>query len=135
MYSGTGAPKGRFPHSEISGSKPVCWLPEAYRKLLRPSSPPIAKASTTHTYLLDCVASNNLLRFVEVHAANNFQRYLKRFRYFLQCLDCVKNTCGKMRRGQADTVFTRKKRSDFTRLEPRRIELPTSCMQSRRSPE
>ena len=22
-----------FPHSEISGSKPICWLPEAYRKL------------------------------------------------------------------------------------------------------
>lgn len=31
-----------FPHSEIFGSKPVCRLPEAYRRLLRPSSPPTA---------------------------------------------------------------------------------------------
>jgi hypothetical protein len=30
---------GGFPHSEIPGSKPVCQLPEAYRRLLRPSSP------------------------------------------------------------------------------------------------
>ncbi len=22
-----------FPHSEIFGSRPICWLPEAYRKL------------------------------------------------------------------------------------------------------
>ena len=40
---------GGFPHSEICGSKPVCRLPAAYRKLLRPSSPVIAKASTTYT--------------------------------------------------------------------------------------
>ena len=44
---------GGFPHSEIPGSKPVCRLPEAYRRLLRPSSPVIAKASTTCTYSLD----------------------------------------------------------------------------------
>ena len=37
------------PHSEICGSMPVCRLPAAYRKLLRPSSPVIAKASTTYT--------------------------------------------------------------------------------------
>ena len=30
----------RFPHSEISGSKPVRRLPEAYRSLPRPSSAP-----------------------------------------------------------------------------------------------
>ena len=42
-----------FPHSDIFGSKPVCRLPEAFRKLLRPSSPVIAKASTTCTYSLD----------------------------------------------------------------------------------
>ena len=35
-----------LPHSEISGSKVVCHLPEAYRRLLRPSSPLTAKAST-----------------------------------------------------------------------------------------
>jgi hypothetical protein len=38
-----------FPHSEISGSKLICQLPEAYRRLSRPSSPVIAKASTTCT--------------------------------------------------------------------------------------
>ena len=41
-----------FPHSEICGSKCVCSLPAAYRKLLRPSSPVIAKASTMCTYSL-----------------------------------------------------------------------------------
>ena len=38
--------QGRFPHSEISGSKLICQLPEAYRRLSRLSSPIIAKAST-----------------------------------------------------------------------------------------
>eukprot|EP01133_Synstelium_polycarpum_P004492 gene4491-5267_t len=41
---------GGLPHSEICGSKCVCSLPAAYRKLLRPSSPVIAKASTMCTY-------------------------------------------------------------------------------------
>ena len=35
-----------FPHSEILGSKLAYQLPEAYRRLLRPSSAPDAKAST-----------------------------------------------------------------------------------------
>ena len=35
-----------FPHSEILGSKLVYQFPEAYRRLLRPSSAPDAKAST-----------------------------------------------------------------------------------------
>ena len=35
-----------FPHSEILGSKGAYPLPEAYRRLLRPSSAPDAKAST-----------------------------------------------------------------------------------------
>ena len=42
-----------FPHSDISGSKPVCRLPEAFRRLLRPSSPLAAKASTVCAYSLD----------------------------------------------------------------------------------
>jgi hypothetical protein len=42
-----------FPHSEISGSRPVCRLPGAYRRLPRPSSPLDAKASTMHPYELD----------------------------------------------------------------------------------
>jgi hypothetical protein len=42
-----------FPHSDIPGSKLVCQLPGAYRRLRRPSSPVIAKASTTCTCSLD----------------------------------------------------------------------------------
>ena len=44
---------GGFPHSEISGSKLICQLPEAYRRLSRLSSPIIAKASATCSYSLD----------------------------------------------------------------------------------
>ena len=40
---------GGFPHSEISGSKDICRLPGAFRRLSRLSSPLTAKASTTCT--------------------------------------------------------------------------------------
>src|SRR5688500_15623265 len=54
MYSAHGDLKeAGFPHSEICGSAPICRLPAAYRRLSRPSSPIIAKASTTCTYSLD----------------------------------------------------------------------------------
>ena len=39
----------RFPYSEILGSKLVYQLPEAYRRLQRPSSALGAKASTDRT--------------------------------------------------------------------------------------
>src|SRR3954470_22000673 len=55
-----------FPHSEISGSKPICRLPAAYRRLSRPSSPIIAKASTTCTYSLDPIT---LLPLIEAKRA------------------------------------------------------------------
>eukprot|EP00829_Urostomides_striatus_P010573 TRINITY_DN24_c0_g1_i6.p3 TRINITY_DN24_c0_g1~~TRINITY_DN24_c0_g1_i6.p3 ORF type:complete len:257 (+),score=-59.42 TRINITY_DN24_c0_g1_i6:2279-3049(+) len=42
-----------FPHSDIYGSKLVCQLPVAFRRLPRPSSPVIAKASTICTQSLD----------------------------------------------------------------------------------
>ena len=45
--------RGGFPHSDISGSKLICQLPEAFRRLSRLSSPIIAKASTTCSYSLD----------------------------------------------------------------------------------
>jgi hypothetical protein len=38
--------RNRLPHSEISGSQVAYHLPEAYRRLLRPSSPFSVKAST-----------------------------------------------------------------------------------------
>ena len=54
MYSGADDPRrAGFPHSEIRGSAPICRLPAAYRRLSRPSSPVIAKASTACTYSLD----------------------------------------------------------------------------------
>ena len=51
---------GGLPHSEISGSKVVCYLPEAYRKLQRPSSPLAAKASTVYASSLDHITQNSL---------------------------------------------------------------------------
>ena len=41
-----------FPHSDTLGSQLVCQLPEAYRRLQRPSSAPSAKASTVCPYKL-----------------------------------------------------------------------------------
>ena len=52
---------GGFPHSEILGSKLAYQLPKAYRRLLRPSSPLTAKASTVCAYSLDHITQNNLL--------------------------------------------------------------------------
>ena len=52
-------PRG-FPHSDISGSKVVCHLPEAFRRLPRLSSPLTAKASTVCTYSLDHITPNSL---------------------------------------------------------------------------
>ena len=49
----TGSSPAGFPHSEILGSKFAYQLPEAYRRLLRPSSAPIAKASTVCSLKLD----------------------------------------------------------------------------------
>ncbi len=57
MYSApdTWPKPGGFPHSEIAGSKVVCHLPDAYRRLPRPSSPLTAKASTVCAYSLDYI--------------------------------------------------------------------------------
>lgn len=60
MYSSCDTFAGGFPHSEVSGSKLICQLPEAYRRLSRPSSPIIAKASTTCSYSLDPITLTSL---------------------------------------------------------------------------
>ncbi len=52
--------RGGFPHSEIFGSKHICRLPEAYRRLPRPSSPSTAKASTMCAYSLDHITPSDL---------------------------------------------------------------------------
>src|ERR1700683_5557403 len=51
---------GGFPHSEIAGSKLVCQLADAYRRLPRPSSPSTAKASTICAYSLDHITPRSL---------------------------------------------------------------------------
>ena len=53
---------GGFPHSDIPGSQLVCQLPEAYRRLPRPSSPVIAKASTVCACSLDHITPRRLSR-------------------------------------------------------------------------
>ena len=45
-----------FPHSDIFGSSLICQLPEAFRRLLRPSSPLTAKASIVCAYSLDYIS-------------------------------------------------------------------------------
>ena len=67
MYSLCDTPKGGFPHSEISGSKLICQLPEAYRRLSRPSSPIIAKASTTCSYSLDPITLTSLIETAQFY--------------------------------------------------------------------
>ena len=52
--------RGGFPHSDITGSKLVCQLPDAYRRLPRLSSPSTAKASTMCAYSLDHITSRSL---------------------------------------------------------------------------
>lgn len=50
-----------FSHSDIFGSSLVCQLPKAFRRLLRPSSLPTAKAFTVCAYYLDSITLNRLL--------------------------------------------------------------------------
>ena len=52
--------KAGFPHSEICGSKRVCSLPAAYRKLLRPSSP-VYRQGIHHVHLFTCPYNVELL--------------------------------------------------------------------------
>src|SRR6201992_802070 len=52
--------RGGFPHSDITGSKLVCQLPDAYRRLPRLSSPSTAKASTMCAYSLDPITPRSL---------------------------------------------------------------------------
>src|SRR3984885_3759046 len=62
-----------FPHSDIYGSKLVCQLPVAFRRLPRPSSPVIAKASTTCTCSLDPITG--VSRSTPTGAPNSHIRY------------------------------------------------------------
>src|SRR5256885_5361759 len=61
--------RGGFPHSDIYGSKLVCQLPVAYRRLQRPSSPVVAKASTTCTCSLDPITLSTVWINSVLHAS------------------------------------------------------------------
>src|SRR5437868_5068060 len=84
-----------FPHSDIYGSKLVCQLPVAFRRLPRPSSPVIAKASTTCTCSLDPITSLSHLSTrqslqVEFSRCAVFQNRVKhRVRIILRYIDTI----------------------------------------------
>jgi hypothetical protein len=60
-----------LPHSEIHGSKLVCQLPVAYRRLQRPSSPCAAKASAICAYSLDHITPRSLELMKLIHICAN----------------------------------------------------------------
>lgn len=86
----TGLMTGGFPHSEISGSKSVCRLPEAFRRLPRLSSPLTAKASTVCASSLDHITpSNLLLSTLEMVVKTTFAENLRLNRkLYLELIDC-----------------------------------------------
>src|SRR3546814_2506520 len=55
-----------FPHSDISGSKSVCRLPDAFRRLPRLSSPLPAQSSTVCASSLDHLTPCNLVTVYNV---------------------------------------------------------------------
>ncbi len=145
-----------FPHSEILGSKLACQLPEAYRRLQRPSSPVVAKASTTCTYSLDPITlSTNHGRWTHRITGSAFRDQGRlspgtRNAIFLPSelgQSCRPNSFHFIRifKEQPNYKITAKHtrpkehdalRADLDRelVEPTGIEPVTSCLQSRRSP-
>ena len=63
---------GGFPHSDTPGSKLVYQLPEAFRRLPRPSSPVAAKASTMCAYSLDHITPSILFCLIFFTIASLF---------------------------------------------------------------
>jgi hypothetical protein len=70
---------GGFPHSEIFGSMHICRLPEAYRRLSRPSSPSVAKASTMCAYSLDHITPSDLESYHSINWFSNATPNLQAF--------------------------------------------------------
>ncbi len=89
MYSVKDDLAAGFPHSEIFGSKLVCQLPEAYRRLLRPSSPSVAKASTTCAYSLDHITPSVLGSYVLPADFNSRMQYTRHVSRELQIADAT----------------------------------------------
>jgi hypothetical protein len=137
---------GGFPHSDIVGSKLVYQLPYAFRRLLRPSSPLIAKASTMCAYSLDHITRNKLgytffcvISFFTCIIAVSHDNTIMRLVYFTSRF--VKEQCIKHFKINAfayfevsihldrDWLFVSKRLVELRGIEPR-----TSCVQGRRSP-
>ena len=79
VFSGRYRRSGGFPHSEIFGSKHICRLPEAYRRLSRPSSPSVAKASTMCAYSLDHITPSDLESYHSINWFSNATPNLQAF--------------------------------------------------------
>jgi hypothetical protein len=70
----------RLPHSEIPGSTSGCRLPEAYRRLPRPSSAPDAKASTVRPQKLEHTRRSKLLKILNQKPAGSRRNPQSRLR-------------------------------------------------------
>lgn len=139
-----------FPHSEISGSQVICHLTEAYRRLSRLSSPLTAKASTVCASSLDHITPSNLV--IVSNVKTTFAENLRlNSQIYLDHTCCSETTSKSLllshtqifkeqseNRVQNSMLVSEALNSKLLRLrrlvEPRRIELLTSCVQSRRSP-
>ncbi len=110
MYSVWDTPKGGFPHSDISGSKLNCQLPEAFRRLTRPSSPIIAKASTRCTYSLDPITKDGTNK--STHPRFNYLNHFFAFLFVQLRYRCLRYHCSVLtapnsdRYNQPNFVFT-----------------------------
>ena len=132
---------GGFPHSEIPGSKLVCQLPEAYRRLPRPSSPSVAKASTVCAYSLDHITPNSLKSYFQL--SNVLYVQLLDISAFTSTTSQIFKEHERNLRSfqsQRPEIKTLSKNPYFwphqspKMVEPGGIEPPTSCVQGRRSP-
>ena len=149
-----------FPHSEIHGSKLACQLPVAYRRLQRPSSPVVAKASTTCTCSLDPITLstvwiNDVLHASAARCRGHRERLVKHRGDKSPTLVLMQSLPRRIRLEIPDSLhFFRifkeqpnkiqltaqrpRKRALGGELEdlvePTGIEPVTSCLQSRRSP-
>lgn len=75
---------GGFPHSDIAGSLLFCQLLRAFRRLTRPSSPIIAKASTWCTYSLDSI----IWKIFWLCKRRRWRPYLLRFPTLIKLTAC-----------------------------------------------
>jgi hypothetical protein len=144
-----------FPHSEILGSKLACQLPEAYRRLQRPSSPVVAKASTTCTCSLDPITLSTTRRGVG-SSGRAWRRYGRQSRnantsnaisypdepglrkpdslHFFRIVKEQPNETYCEVESKFRLALSSARKMNVRLVEPTGIEPVTSCLQSRRSP-